>query len=494
MNRPNILLILTDQHRYDTIGANGSAICRTPSLDGLAQSGTNFRQAYSICGLCTPCRASIYTGLLPHKHGLMRNVDDRDPTAIRPDHRTIAELLKEEDYRCHFVGKWHAGSRLPTACGFEGMDIPGYGNIRDSSEYRSYLEAEGLDLPEVEARGVGWSENLMLAGVSSGPIEASVPYFLAEKSIEVLSEWQSCSKPFLLALNFWGPHAPYVPCEPYASMYDPESIPPWGNFNDDFQNKPPVWRRYRDAFIGEGNPQRSWQECARWAALYYGFTTQIDAQIGRVLAALDELGLAENTAVIFSCDHGDLTGAHGGMHDKAAVMCQELYHIPFITRLGWMERQNRTETSLISNLSIAPTILDLAGCEIPERMDARSLLPLMSGQQAPDWPDFVVGEFFGNHYGYETRMVIHKGFKYIFHPGAFDELYDLSNDPWELKNLIDSPEHTKLLGQIRSRLLDWGEKTGDEPDILSILSGLFSPRKQWSQDTVRSYEDLFDVS
>jgi len=244
----NIVLILTDQHRYDIVGANGSTVCRSPALDRLAASGVNFSNAYSVCALCTPARASLYTGLLPHRHGLTRNImaDDPNPGRLPESMPTLAERLRSRGYDSHFVGKWHAGGRLPGDAGFTGMSLPGYGNCRAHDDYRRYLQNRGLAMPEVTPVGRGWSHGLCLAGVSSGPVEASIPCYLVERALDFLRGRKAGDKPFFLALNFWGPHAPYLPCEPYASMYDPADIPPWGNFDDTFDGKPPIYQTIRD--------------------------------------------------------------------------------------------------------------------------------------------------------------------------------------------------------------------------------------------------------
>ena len=133
----NVILILTDQHRYDIVDVNGSKICRSPSIDRLAESGVNFSNAYSVCPLCSPARASIYSGLLPHRHGIIRNVMARDPlnTALPAATPTLAERMAPLGVRSHFVGKWHAGGRLPTQSGFSGMDLSGYGVIRENPGY-----------------------------------------------------------------------------------------------------------------------------------------------------------------------------------------------------------------------------------------------------------------------------------------------------------------------------------------------------------------------
>ena len=486
MTRPNILLILTDQHRYDIIGANGSTVCRSPNIDRLAAAGVNFQQAYSVCGLCSPSRASMYTGLLPHRHGIRRNIESMQRgITIPPDVPTLAERLNGHGYRSHFIGKWHAATQLPTERGFTGMDVSGYGVIRKHPDYLDYLSRKGLDVPQATPAGVGWAHNLCLAGVTSGPVEASIPYYLAQRTIEYLERAGARDEPFFLALNFWGPHAPYFPCEPYASMYDPADIPPWGNFDDDFAGKPPIYRRYRDAFIGEGNPPRTWEECARWAALYYGFATQIDDQIGRVLDALERLGIDENTAVVFSADHGDMCGAHGGMHDKGGMLTQEVYHVPLMARVPGSPARGVTTDAYCSNLDLAATVLDLAGYPIPDGLDSRSLLPLMRGEAPADWPDHVVAEYFGHHFTYEARMVVHAGHKYVYHPGSFDELYDLAVDPWELHNLIDSPARRDVLRACRLRLIDWMKATGED---LTVICGLFEAREPVAPETIAPYD------
>ena len=243
----------------------------------------------------------------------------------------------------------------------------------------------------------------------------------------------------------------------------PAEIPPWPNFHDDFAGKPPIYQRHHDSFVGEGNPRRTWDECAVWAALYFGFATQIDAQIGRVLAALDELGLGNSTAVLMSADHGDLTGSHGGMHDKNALGVEELMHIPLMARLPADNPSGAGATCdlPVSNLDIPATVMDLAGAGVPECFDGRSLLPILRGERPGDWPDYVTAECSGVHFAYETRMVVWDRFKYVFHPGSFDELYDLQEDPHELANQIDSADCAHALRECRRRLLTRMRQTRD---------------------------------
>ena len=161
-DQPNILLLLTDQQRYDTLGANGATVCRTPHIDALAARGVNFDAAYTCISLCTPARASLFTGRLPHKHGLVRNTDmlaeaaRQIPTTIP----TIAERLNGEGYRCALEGKWHAGDRTASQCGFEGLDVLGYGDATATEAYEQHLKKHGLDKPELTPVGSGWAPNV----------------------------------------------------------------------------------------------------------------------------------------------------------------------------------------------------------------------------------------------------------------------------------------------------------------------------------------------
>lgn len=459
--RPNFLIILTDQQRVDTLGCYGARVCQSPAVDDFARTAARFTQAYSVCALCTPARASMLTGQYPHRHGLIRNSEDwYCKTEFGPQDRLLSQDLSASGYACGLVGKWHCGiERLPRDFGFFGMNVPGYGKVHKTREYADYVRERGLDTGTIEPFGGGWHPNTVLAGRRTGDVEASVPYFVAEQTIQALKRQAAEDRPFLLFSNFWGPHAPYFPNEPYASMYDPRIIEPWGNFHETFADKPNAHRRYLEAFLGPGKRERSWDECATWAAAYYGFASQIDAQIGRVMGTLDELGLAGNTVVIFTADHGDLLGCHGGMHDKCSIMCQETYQIPFLVRVPDAQ-PGITVDQPITNMDITATVLDLAGVSVERTLDSRSVAPFCRGDSATREPD-VMCEFNGHHYLYESRMVTDGRWKYVFNAPEIDELYDLENDPWETTNLAANRRHADILSHYQERLLAHAEESGD---------------------------------
>jgi arylsulfatase A-like enzyme len=403
------------------------------------------------------------------------------------DVRLVSQDFQDAGYACGFVGKWHCGAKkLPRDFGFEGMSVPGYGNCTKTPEYRAYLQRNKLEPGKIVPKGTGWHNNILLNGVITGPEEATVPYFLAEATIEMLTGYQRDEKPFLLFCNFWGPHAPYLPTQKYATMYDPKEIPPWGNFYDDLAHKPNAHRRYRDAFLGEGKTLRSWAEWSTWVANYFGFVTMLDAQIGRILDALETLGLADDTAVLFTTDHGDHIGAHGGIHDKNTMMYQETYHIPFMARIPGLEG-GRVVDQPITNMDIAPTLYELAGIPMERTLDGRSLVPLLIGEAREGWEEDVMCVFNGHHFAYQSRMITNGRYKYVFNAPEIDEFYDLGSDPWEMQNLIAEDSYRGRIAHMRARLIDWLQRSQDP--LAGWISNLFAERARTRPEDYTPYRD-----
>ena len=459
--KPNVLYIMTDQQRFDSLGCSGRSICKTPNLDELANKGVRFDNAYSVCGLCSPARASMLTGMYPHNHRMWNN-NDMMQWAVRnlpDDVRLISQDLIDAGYNCGYVGKWHCGiEKLPSTYGFVGMDVPGYGNPYKTKEYAEYIAEHGLKPPEpvevIVDRAYG--------GTLSGPVEACIPHFIAEYAIDLMKKFneerKDSGKPFMMFVSFWGPHHPCFIPEPYASMYEPQDVELWPNVDDDLSGKPRSMKRF-SAFYPHLR-EVSKEQLRRLIAKYWGFCTFIDYEIGRLLEALEEMGIADETAVLFSSDHGDLTGAHGRLWDKGPFMYEETYHIPLIIRIPWLDTKGAVCQKFVSNMDLATTVLDIAGLPIPGYHDARSLLPLVADPES-NWRDDIMCEFHGHRYLYSQRMVRWDRYKYIFNPSDYDELYDLANDPYEMNNLINQPEYKKIAEEGRLRLLKWIKDSKD---------------------------------
>ena len=456
--RPSFLLIVTDQERADALGSYGSRICRTPNLDRLADEGVRFHNAVTPTALCSPSRASLLTGRYPHGHGVLNNVHEPDAirTELPHDVPTFAELLRDAGYRTGFVGKWHVGRGGPAAHGFQDLASVPKDVIVERSSAPSEEREPDVDDPihAVYRRGT-----LLVAGIDRRPVERTPTREDANAAISLLERYAEHDSPFCLSVNFEGPHHPYLPPRQYARLYDPATIPPWPSFDDDASAKPPAQRRLIEQRGVEG---WGWQEWAPAVARYFGFLTFIDAEIGRVLDAVDRLGLHDDTVIIHTTDHGDMTGAHGGQFNKGPIMYDDIYRVPLIVR------DPRTGVmgvcrAPVGNLAIMPTLLDLAGVERPPGLHVESLAPLLTDPDVATAQDAAAfAEYHGEEWGlYSQRMIRTATAKYVYSPHGADELYDLTSDPHELVNGIDDERHAPLLAKLRERLLRWMVATDD---------------------------------
>ncbi|HEY6738353.1 MAG TPA: sulfatase-like hydrolase/transferase [Actinopolymorphaceae bacterium] len=464
----NILVLMTDQHRLDTLGCYGNPVCETPAFDSLAGSGTRFGQAYTPSAICTPTRATLLTGVLPYRHTLLANfernvgyreeLDDRFPP--------FSALLSERGYRLGHVGKWHVGKeRGPEDFGFEGIHYPGWGNTVQHPDYLDYLSDRGLPKFRLRTQVRGTFPNgepgNLLAGILDQPVEATFEYFLAERTIEKLREYAEdrgrTGRPFYLACHWFGPHLPYCVPEEYYNRYDPADVELPPSVQETFADKPRVQRHYSAHWTFDSFSLDDWRKLI---AVYWGYVSMIDEQIGRVLRTLDELGLTDDTAVVFTADHGEFTGAHR-LHDKGPAMYDDIYRIPLIVRAPGRPAGVVRDT-FVSLTDIPPTLCDLAGAPVPEPYDGRSLLPLLdAGASTDEWPDLITAEFHGHHFPYPQRMIRTRTHKLVVNPADENELYDLRLDPHELHNRYRHPELADVRQELMSRLYTILRERGD---------------------------------
>lgn len=450
---PNIIMIVTDQERYDILGCNGSKVCQTPNLDGLAERGVRFEHAFTPTALCSPARASLLTGLFPHSHGVLNNVHD-DPaiaTELDTSHPTWAKTLRETGYRLGYVGKWHVGRSF-------GPDRHHFHD--DLADKYDVALAESDRLLNDVHEATFAEATMQIAGVDPRPVEETDTHLDTDRAIELLSSYTDLDSPFLLRVDYEGPHHPYMPPEPFASLYDPADIAPWENFIDDDPRKPAAQARLLRQRGVEG---MTWQEWQPIIALYYGFMTFIDSEIGRLFTALDDLGLADNTIVIHTSDHGDMTGSHGGQFNKGPIMYDELYRVPLIVAEPGTAVAGATCSEMVSTADLMPTIIELADAELPSPVHGQSLVPLLADTSPVGaGRNSVLCEYHGDEWGlYSQRMVRTREAKLVYSPHGSDELYDLVADPHELTNLIDDEAASPLQNELEGLLLDWMQRTDD---------------------------------
>lgn len=448
----NILWIGLDQIRFDTLGVNGNTVCRTPNMDRLAEGGVNFTRAYTPCSLCSPARASMFTGRYAFDHGMGTNCDmyhSLSSELARPE-ELLHNKFAEAGYSVAYAGKWHVGTTLgPGDFGFEGMSLPGYGNITAQDCYLDYLKEKNLSYTIDSQIYANPEEQTLLGGHWNGPVESAPPHFLADYTIEKIDELSERDKPFFMTCQFWGPHGPHLPSNEFYRIHDRSAISPWSNWVDDLKDKPSRISRESNSFYR--NHPRTWEECRELVGLYYDSTAMVDYEIGRLLDYLEEKGLRENTIVLLSTDHGDMTGSHGGQLDKG-MLYEEAQHIPLIVSLpGTIEPAVCNDLSM--NMDIMPTLLDLAGIAVPDNLHGKSLKDALRAVPGRSKREALLLEFHGLRFLYSQRAIVTDDkWKYIFTPGDTDEIYNLNSDPGEMKNLINDPAAKEKKAELQSRI------------------------------------------
>jgi arylsulfatase A-like enzyme len=472
MNRPpNILLIFTDQHRLSAVGAYGETPCKTPNLDRLAREGVRFERAYTTCPVCSPARGTVMTGLFPHAHGVTSNVHNLgcNVSELRDRPALLSRRLEAAGYSLGYSGKWHLGTdrqqaygapnepSLPKDVGFEGQNFPGHGGGGFKyPEYQEYLARHGF-----EHKVRPWAEptrQVWPAGELEGPVESTVPYFLAEHTISQIDRFRRRGRPFFLWHNFWGPHGPYYVPREFIDAYRNVPIPRWANFDWASRETPGP----HHAKIHPHRERLTWDDWQTTIRYYYAFTTLIDSQIGRILEHLERTGELDRTVVVFTADHGETLGSHGGLTDKGWHHFEETHRIPWIVRFPRRKGAGAVRTEFVSLADLYPTLLDLAGASWDrDAVHGRSLLPLIR-EEATSWRESVVVEFGGvNQLAATQRTLRHGDLKYGYNACCRDELYDLAADPHETVNRIDDPSYREAASQMRRRLADWMARHGD---------------------------------
>ncbi|HEY9291210.1 MAG TPA: sulfatase-like hydrolase/transferase [Microlunatus sp.] len=466
--RQNILFLMTDQHRTDTIGAYGGPGARTPVLDELAATGTRFDRWYTPTAICTPARASLLTGAAPFRHKLLANYERNVGYLedLPPDQFTFGAALRDQGYNCGLIGKWHVGTdKTGNDFGFDGPALPGWHNPVDHPDYLSYLAERELPPYRISDRIRGTLPNggpgNLLAARLQQPVEATFEHYLATRTIELLERYAAevrQGKPFFLQLNFFGPHLPYILPDEYFDLVDPDTVELPKSIMETFEGKPPVQRNYSAHWTFDTMPL---EISRKLIAIYRGYVAMIDFEIGRVLEALRRLGLDDETAIFFTSDHGEFTGAHR-LHDKGPAMYEDIYRIAGIVRVPG-QRPGLVCDDFVSLLDCTATILELAGADPGPATDSRSLLPLIIDrpEDRTRWPEDIVCEFHGHHFPYPQRMLRNRRYKLVINPESVNELYDLATDPDELHNQYGEPGLADVQAEMMHRLYQLLRDRGD---------------------------------
>ncbi len=489
--KKNFLFILTDQQQYKAMSFAGNEVLQTPNLDRLAEQGAFFTNAYTPSAVCCPARSSILTGHTIENTGMRNNDAYFDVDESLMPMPTFDEILTAYGYHCEYYGKWHTSShRAPhvyrnlVQYAKNGRWIFGPGGM--AFMYRDYLD-EHVEMPAL--REGEFLENISRFPYIPDPIdkfygktaeemeeqgvrhiqpdqhgklrmdkEHTVTAFQARQTIEAIERLQDTTFSITLSLHF--PHSPITPAEPYYGMYPPEEMVPPVSISDDMENSP-----YRNANGRMGLPEYADEYLIKYMiSNYYGLVAEIDHWVGEILDKLDELGLTDQTMVIFASDHGEMLGAHG-MREKN-VFYEESAHIPLIINFPGEIESGTIVDGYVSLIDLFPTILDYLG--IPEHeSNGISLRGLI------EKTDTVHGRYVVTEWDFRgdiesNYMILKDGWKLIIPYSAtstvLNALYDLNTDPYEMTNLIghhpDRLQYVEKTEELRGYLLEWMYKNG----------------------------------
>jgi len=448
MFQPNLLFLITDQQRADTTEAN--TLCQMPHLAQLAASGTQFTRCYTPNPICSPARASLMTGLLPHSHGMVDCTHTVEPYRAKFNASLPfwPRILREVGYDTGYFGKWHIErtNRLENF-GFNTYDVGSY------QQKLGLVETDAQMYPSCLVQHKGYKD-FPLYGVTDSPVETTAEYRLYSQGIEFLREQVAHrpNRPWALFLSSEAPHDPYVVPRAYYSRYNPADMPRPPSFDDDLSNRPGIYRRTQQVWR-----DLEWSHFAEATACYYALCSLIDDQIGRILTTLRDLEQIENTIVVFTSDHGDYMGAHRLML-KGIPAFEEAYRVPLLLAGSNIPARQQVE-QVVSLLDLAPTLVQLTtGGDFP--CHGRSLLPLLQSEQ-PDWLSEAFAECHGQRFFYTQRTLWRENYKYIFNGFDEDELYDLVSDPYEVHNLAQDSTFQSILEMMAGRMWEIIRQTDD---------------------------------
>ena len=454
---PNILWLCTDQQRYDTIGALGNALVRTPNADRLAAEGAALRRAYCQSLVCGPSRASMLTGRYPRTTGCRQNGQ-----SINPSERLVPRILADHGYTCGLAGKLHLAAcsegRVERRIddGYHVFDWshhppPDWG---DANAYTKWLREQGKSWEDLySGPGDGWVKE----GV---PPEYHQTTWCAEKTIEFI-RGQKDRGPWLFSFNCFDPHHPFDPPAEYLKRYDPADMPLPKRREGELESKTSYQRL--DARHAHNDPEEydltemTDDDRRRITAAYYAMCELIDDQLGRILAALEETGQAEDTLVIFMSDHGEMLGDHG-LYLKGPHFYEEAVHVPVIMRWPGRIKSGLGVDGLVELVDLAPTLIEGAGVNVPEGVQGRSLWPILGGEADPaQHRDHVYCEYYNawtHRHAYGTMLRTDDAKIAVYHGTGEGELYDLRSDPDEFENLWDVEEHRDFRERMIQRCFD----------------------------------------
>lgn len=433
----NIVIFLTDDHRYDAMGFLGHPFLKTPAMDSMAKNGVHFANAFVTTSLCSPSRATILTGEYAHTHRVVSNNEPVPPGTI-----FFPQYLQMAGYQTGFFGKWHMG---------HSGDRPQPGFNRWVS-----FAGQGTYYP-------GKKTTLNVDGETVAQ-KGYITDELTDYTLDFL-KGRDKDRPFMVYLSHKGVHADFQPAERHRGMYSKEKFTPPKTMADSAENRQgrPMWtQNQRNSWHGVDYPYHSDLDIGEYYKQYCETLVGVDESLGRVLNYLKENDLEKDTLVIYLGDNGFCFGEHGLIDKRHAY--EASMRIPMLMQCPGLFEGGRTVTELVNTLDIAPTCLAAAGLQDPQQFVGASVLPLAEGKKVP-WRNAVLYEYYWEPNFPQTPTLFAlrtPDYKYIFNYGVWDtdELYDLKTDPEEAHNLVNNPKERKRVQDMRRELFSMLQSSG----------------------------------
>ena len=477
--RPNVLWICTDQQRYDTLGCTGNEFVQTPNIDRLAEDGVTFTHFYTQCPVCLPSRASFLTGRYPRTNRTRQNTG-----SIPADEVLVTRLLAEAGYTCGLAGKLHIATRDPET-GMErriedgytefyesyvpGLAWPGdvlaerneeqYHDTAEVNQYARWLHERGLEYRPTPFQGSKWVE----VGMEASYHQTT---WCAEQAIGFIERHASGERPWLFSVNPFDPHHAFDPPAAYLERYlDRLNDIPLPNYvSGELDDKPLLYQLCHEGAYNVPGKFRfddmSDHDHRLIRAAYWAMVDLIDAQVGRMIEALQRTGQLADTLVIFTSDHGEMLGDHG-VYLKGGFFCEPAVRVPLVIAWPRAVGGRRRSDALVEAVDLAPTLLDAAGLPDASGMEGRSLWPLLTGEAGlAHHRNDVTSEHHDatamtQNLRWNATMLRTQRHKLVaVHGRDAGELYDLEQDPGETVNLWDSGEYLGVKAAMLKRLCD----------------------------------------
>jgi arylsulfatase A-like enzyme len=451
MSRPNLLILMTDHQRADTVLPEHPAV--TPNLDSFAREGLTFTQCYCPSPHCCPARATFHSGLYPSRHGVWNNICNNQALSRGPAEgvRLWSEDLAEAGYRMAWSGKWHVSClETPADRGWQELFASAHRPREHDTDWSRYEEVAREGDPAERGEGQilrpGYG-TYTLYGAYDHPPAGHDERTMGE-ALEAMPKLAGGGEPWAMFVGLSGPHDPYNVPRRFLDLYDPADVALPPSYEDTLADKPRIYQRMRDVRFG----QLSEREVREGIRHFWAFCSYLDNLFGKLLHALDAAGQADNTVVLYCSDHGDYCGDHG-LFAKGIPCFLGAYHVPAVVRWpAGLTRPGRRVDELVSLADFAPTFLELAGIQPNRTFTGASLGAFLRGETPADWRDEMHTQCNGVELYYTQRSVRTRRHKYVFNGFDDDELYDLQADPHEMVNRAADPAYEPVKRDLVRRM------------------------------------------